>query len=105
MCHKIYQNCHFGSFSIFCLACKTISRRAARRLIVLHPKQNIESEPKRQSCSILWRIKMRSSVKGLTDEYFDASQWSDVHVSGTCKRTKNVPKISSNLTYKITESL
>ena len=32
----------------FDFACKTISRRAARRLIVLHPKQNIESELKWQ---------------------------------------------------------
>jgi len=44
--HKINQICHFSSLSIFCLGCKAISRRAARRLIVLHPKQNIESEPK-----------------------------------------------------------
>jgi len=29
---------------VFCLGCKTLSRRAARRLVVLHPKQNIESE-------------------------------------------------------------
>src|ERR1700721_2907226 len=45
------QVCHFSSLSIFCLGCKTISRRAARRLIVLHPKQNIESELKWQTCS------------------------------------------------------
>jgi hypothetical protein len=40
------QVCHFRSLSLslFCLGCKTISRRAARRLIVLHPKQNIESD-------------------------------------------------------------
>jgi hypothetical protein len=44
MRHKIKQICHFSSFSIFCVGCKTISRRAARRLIVLHRKQNIESE-------------------------------------------------------------
>ena len=44
------QVCHFSSLSIFCLGCKTISRRAARRLIVLHPKQNIESELKWQTC-------------------------------------------------------
>jgi len=35
------QVCHFSSLHIFCLRCKMISRRAARRLIVLHPKQNI----------------------------------------------------------------
>jgi hypothetical protein len=44
------QVCHFSSLSIFCLGCKTISRRAARRLIVLHPKQKIESELKWQTC-------------------------------------------------------
>ena len=42
--HKIWQVCHFSSLSILCLGCTKISRRAARRLIVLHPKQNIESE-------------------------------------------------------------
>ena len=45
--------CRFSSLSIFCLECKTISRRAARWLIVLHPKQNIESELKWQTCYIL----------------------------------------------------
>jgi hypothetical protein len=44
------QACHFSSLSIFCLGCKTIRRRAARRLIVLHPKQNIESDLKLQTC-------------------------------------------------------
>jgi hypothetical protein len=44
------QVCQFSSLSIFCLGCKTISRRAARRLIVLDPKQNIESELKWQTC-------------------------------------------------------
>jgi hypothetical protein len=52
---------HFGSLSIFCLGCKTISRRAARRLIVLHPKQNIESEQKWQTCLILC-IKMHQNA-------------------------------------------
>jgi len=34
------QICHFSQLSIFCLGCKTISRRAARRrLLVLHPNQ------------------------------------------------------------------
>jgi len=47
------QVCHFGSLSIFCLGCKTISRRAARRLIVWHPKQNIENELNWQTCLIL----------------------------------------------------
>ena len=41
----------FSSLSIFCLGCKTISRRAARRLIVLRPKQNMESGLKWQTCS------------------------------------------------------
>jgi len=36
--------------SIFCLGRKTISQRAARRLMVLHPKQNKESVLKRQNC-------------------------------------------------------
>ena len=40
---------HFSSLSVFCLGCKTISRQAARRLIVLHPKQNIQSELKWQN--------------------------------------------------------
>jgi len=47
------QVCQFSSLPTFCLGCKTISRRAARRLIALHPKQNIESEPKWQTCYIL----------------------------------------------------
>jgi len=38
------QVCHFGSLDIFRLGCKTIGRRAARRLFLLHPKQNIEIE-------------------------------------------------------------
>jgi len=41
---------HFTSLSTFCLGCKTISLRAARRLIVLHPKQNIQSGLKWQTC-------------------------------------------------------
>jgi len=52
------QVCHLSSLSIFCLGCKTISRRAARCLIVLHLKQNMERELKWQTCFILWRIKM-----------------------------------------------
>jgi hypothetical protein len=44
------QVCHFSSLSALCLGCKTISRRVARRLIVLHPKQNIENELKWQTC-------------------------------------------------------
>ena len=40
------QVCHFSSLSIFCLRLKTISRRTARRQIVLHLIQNIESELK-----------------------------------------------------------
>jgi len=38
------QVCHFSSLFIYCFGCKMISREAARGLIVLHPKQNIESE-------------------------------------------------------------
>src|ERR1700721_108198 len=57
--------CHFRSLSIFCLGCKTISRRAACRLIVLHPKQNIESELEWQTCSGTMPSKFScSSVKG-----------------------------------------
>jgi len=44
------QVCYFSSLSVFCLGRKTISRQAARRLIVLHPKQDIESELKWQTC-------------------------------------------------------
>jgi len=43
---KTEQVCHFSSLSRFCLGLKTISRRAARQLIVLRPKENIESEKK-----------------------------------------------------------
>jgi len=59
------QVCHFGSLSRFRLGFKTTSRRAAaRRLIVLHPEQSIDSELKmtnllefvRQNC-----IKMQQS--------------------------------------------
>jgi len=39
-------------FAIFCWGCKPISQRAARRLIVLHPKQNIESELKK--ANLFW---------------------------------------------------
>jgi len=38
------QVCQLNSLSIFCLACKTISQRKALRVIVLRPKQKIESE-------------------------------------------------------------
>ena len=55
--------CHFSSLSIFCLGCKTISRRAAGRLIVLHPKQNIEGELKWLTCQILC-IKVHQNVTG-----------------------------------------
>jgi hypothetical protein len=44
--HRAKQVCHFSSLSIFCLGSKTISRRAARRLMVLHPKQTIEKTEK-----------------------------------------------------------
>jgi len=48
----------FSSLSIFRVGCKTIIRRAGRRMIVLGPKQCTESEPNLQSCYILWRTKM-----------------------------------------------
>jgi len=38
--------CYLSSLSIFYVGRKTISRRVARRLKVLHPNQNIESELK-----------------------------------------------------------
>jgi len=41
----------YFAFYIFFLGHKTINRRAARWLIVLHPKQNLESELKWQTCS------------------------------------------------------
>jgi len=44
--YKIQQVCHFSSLFII----KTISRRAARRLVVLHSKHDIESELKWQTC-------------------------------------------------------
>jgi len=40
---------------------QTISRQAARRLIVLHPKQNIQSEPKWQICSGTMQFKLSCS--------------------------------------------
>ena len=48
-----------------------ISRREALRLIVLHPKQNIESEIKWQSCSATVKSKFSCSsvqVKGLYEK-------------------------------------
>jgi len=48
------------------LGCKTISRRTARRLIVLHRKQNLESELKWQTCSGITPSKFSGlSGKGL----------------------------------------
>jgi len=44
------QFCHFSSFSVFCLGRKMISRRAARRLMLLHPEQNLKSELKWKIC-------------------------------------------------------
>jgi len=51
------QVCNFSPLPIFCLGCKTISRRAARWLIGLHPKHNVESE-KKLTCKPLWRTKL-----------------------------------------------
>jgi len=50
LCTGPLQIYHFSSLSIFCLGCKTISRRAALWLIALHTIQNIQSELKRQTC-------------------------------------------------------
>jgi len=44
---------------------KTISQRTAHRLMDLHPKQNIESEIKWQTRSMLWRMNGCLSAKGL----------------------------------------
>src|SRR6202044_2702621 len=64
--HRAKTSLHVSSLSIFCFGCKTISRRTARRLIVLHPKQNIESELKWQTCSGTMPSKVScSSGKGL----------------------------------------
>jgi len=41
---NITSFCHFSSLSIYCFGCRTINRRAARRLIVVHPKKYIKSE-------------------------------------------------------------
>jgi len=38
---------------LYFLRCQTISRRAARRMIVLHSKLNIESELKWQICLVM----------------------------------------------------
>ena len=59
------QVSYFSSISIFCLGCKRNSRRAARRPIVLHPKRNISSELKWQTCSGTMPSKFSClSVKG-----------------------------------------
>jgi len=66
MMRQILQVCHFNSVCIFCLGCKTIGRRAARRLIVLRLKRNIERELKWQACfGTLPRKLSCSSGKGL----------------------------------------
>jgi len=55
--HKVHIcTQHLASFAIlirflFCGGFKSISRRTVRRLIALHPKQNIESELKWKTCS------------------------------------------------------
>jgi len=64
--HDIKQDCHFGSLFLFWLGCQTISRRAVRRLIFLHTKQNIEIELKCQTCFDTVSSKFSwSSLKGL----------------------------------------
>ncbi len=82
------QVCHFSSLSRFCLRCKTISWRAARRLIVLHPKQNLERELKWQTCQIFWGIKwliVRERVKqifwGIRKQF--GHLWLNVHEINT----------------------
>jgi len=56
----------FGSLFIFCLGSKMIGRRAARRLIILHPKQHVESELKLKTCFGTVPIKFScSSMKEL----------------------------------------
>jgi len=57
------------SFLIFNLELKTISRRAARRLIIWHSKLNIESLCQRQTCfgSVKVQTKGCPSVKGLME--------------------------------------
>jgi len=53
------------SLYTFCLGCKAISLQAARLLIVLHPKPNVYSAPKRQTVRFCEALKCCSSVKGL----------------------------------------
>jgi len=61
---------HFSSLYMFCLGCKTIRRRAARRLIVLHPRQNVESELKWQKMVIFCIESICClSIKGLNSFY------------------------------------
>jgi len=59
--------CHCSPPSIFCLGCKTISHRVARRLIVSRLKQNTPSELKKQKQLVTFcgALKCCSSVKGL----------------------------------------
>jgi hypothetical protein len=58
---------YFTFYSLYCLRCKTISRRAVRRLIVLHSKQNIESELKWRTCFCAMPISNRLVVRGWVD--------------------------------------
>jgi hypothetical protein len=46
------------NFYIFCLACKTIIRRTARRLIVLYTKQNIQKWTK--MANLFWHSAKQS---------------------------------------------
>jgi len=64
----------FRLLSVFCLRCGTISRRAARRLIVLHPSKSMESELKWQTCPGMMSTKFSwSSVKGLMLKFWKSS--------------------------------
>jgi hypothetical protein len=53
LCMEQKQVFNFCSIFIHCLGCKTLSQRAARRLIVLHPKHNIVSQLRWHECLLL----------------------------------------------------
>jgi len=70
---------HFTSLSISCWGCQMICRRAARRLIDLHPKQDIEFEVPYKMSNLLDFVEHKMAVwhlKGLNVFWFDYdSSW------------------------------
>jgi len=98
--HKVHIcTQHLASFAIlirflFCGGFKSISRRTVRRLIALHPKQNIESELKWKTCSGKMPSKCSCSTgKGLRSvsgnrclDHLSATNWKVVLPRCVCCR-------------------